>query len=78
MSLQLLTYSLHTAYILETVSSWTNREHQNLPDGGQTQKFTLDELLTNVMIYWVQGNIGSSMRFYKEYVMSSESQEWDS
>eukprot|EP00061_Rhincodon_typus_P010684 g35164.t1 len=29
-------------------------------------KFSLDELLTNVMIYWVSGSITSSMRLYKE------------
>ncbi|XP_007896418.1 epoxide hydrolase 1-like [Callorhinchus milii] len=28
--------------------------------------FTLDELLTNVMIYWVTGSITSSMQFYTE------------
>ena len=28
------------------------------------QRFTLDELLTNFMIYWVSGTIGSSMRNY--------------
>uniref|UniRef100_H3AB84 Epoxide hydrolase n=1 Tax=Latimeria chalumnae TaxID=7897 RepID=H3AB84_LATCH len=30
------------------------------------QKFSLDELLTIVMLYWVTGTIVSSMRFYKE------------
>ncbi|XP_059501085.1 epoxide hydrolase 1-like isoform X3 [Stegostoma tigrinum] len=30
------------------------------------RKFSLDELLTNVMIYWVSGSITSSMRLYKE------------
>uniref|UniRef100_W5KAW3 Epoxide hydrolase n=1 Tax=Astyanax mexicanus TaxID=7994 RepID=W5KAW3_ASTMX len=29
-------------------------------------KFSLDDLLTNVMIYWTTGSIVSSMRFYKE------------
>ncbi|XP_036609576.1 epoxide hydrolase 1-like isoform X3 [Trichosurus vulpecula] len=29
-------------------------------------KFPLDDLLTNVMIYWVTGNIIPSQRFYKE------------
>jgi len=35
-------------------------------DGGLTKKFTLDELLNNVMIYWISGSITSSMRFYAE------------
>lgn len=30
------------------------------------RKFSLDDLLTNVMIYWMSGCIVSSMRFYKE------------
>uniref|UniRef100_A0A3B1IPW8 Epoxide hydrolase 1 n=1 Tax=Astyanax mexicanus TaxID=7994 RepID=A0A3B1IPW8_ASTMX len=30
------------------------------------RKFSLDDLLTNVMIYWTTGSIVSSMRFYKE------------
>jgi len=30
------------------------------------RKFSLDDLLTNVMIYWVSGCIVPSMRFYKE------------
>jgi epoxide hydrolase len=30
------------------------------------QRFTLDELITNAMIYWVSGSIGSAMRMYLE------------
>jgi hypothetical protein len=44
----------------------TNRANRNAADGNLTQKFTLDELLTNVMIYWVSGSITSSFRFYAE------------
>ncbi|TMS12363.1 Epoxide hydrolase 1 [Larimichthys crocea] len=40
------------AYILEKFSTWTNRDFRNLQDGGLTRKFSLDDLLTNVMIYW--------------------------
>ncbi|XP_067834683.1 epoxide hydrolase 1, partial [Heptranchias perlo] len=54
------------AYILEKFSSWTRMGFQDLDDGGLTRKFSLDELLTNVMIYWVTGSITSSMRMYKE------------
>nr|XP_032603304.2 epoxide hydrolase 1 isoform X3 [Taeniopygia guttata] len=54
------------AYILEKFSSWTDMEFQNLEDGGLERKFSLDDLLTNIMIYWVSGCIVSSMRFYKE------------
>ncbi|XP_013789374.2 epoxide hydrolase 1-like [Limulus polyphemus] len=54
------------AYILEKFSTWTDKKNVNLPDGGLTEKFTLDELLTNVMVYWITNSITSSMRFYKE------------
>lgn len=54
------------AYILEKFSTWTNPAYRDREDGGLTEKFTLDELLTNIMIYWTSGNIASSQRFYKE------------
>ncbi|XP_051880120.1 epoxide hydrolase 1-like isoform X2 [Pristis pectinata] len=54
------------AYILEKFSSWTNLAFRDLDDGGLDRKFSLDELLTNVMIYWVTGSITTSMRLYKE------------
>ncbi|XP_069001100.1 epoxide hydrolase 1 [Embiotoca jacksoni] len=54
------------AYILEKFSSWTDQSNRDLADGGLEGKFNLDDLLTNVMIYWTTGSIISSMRFYKE------------
>ncbi|XP_061781272.1 epoxide hydrolase 1 [Nerophis lumbriciformis] len=54
------------AYILEKFSTWTSKDFKNLEDGGLTRKFSLDDLLTNVMIYWTSGCIIPSMRFYKE------------
>ncbi|NXT22652.1 HYEP hydrolase, partial [Syrrhaptes paradoxus] len=54
------------AYILEKFSTWTNRSFLHRDDGGLESKYTLDDLLTNVMIYWVTSSIVSSMRFYKE------------
>ncbi|XP_071387622.1 epoxide hydrolase 1 isoform X4 [Centroberyx affinis] len=54
------------AYILEKFSTWTDHDFRSLDDGGLTRKFSLDDLLTNVMIYWTSGCIISSMRFYKE------------
>nr|XP_020642300.1 epoxide hydrolase 1 [Pogona vitticeps]XP_020642301.1 epoxide hydrolase 1 [Pogona vitticeps]XP_020642302.1 epoxide hydrolase 1 [Pogona vitticeps] len=54
------------AYILEKFSTWTDPSFQQLEDGGLEKKFSLDDLLTNVMIYWVSGCIVPSMRFYKE------------
>ncbi|GMR56750.1 hypothetical protein PMAYCL1PPCAC_26945 [Pristionchus mayeri] len=58
------------AYILEKFSVWTNPDFTRLRDGGLTKKFTLDELLTVITIYWTQGNIVSSQRFYKEFFMN--------
>lgn len=54
------------AYILEKFSTWTNSEFRDLEDGGLERKFSLDDLLTNIMIYWTTGTITSSQRFYKE------------
>ncbi|KAF3842269.1 hypothetical protein F7725_024220 [Dissostichus mawsoni] len=54
------------AYILEKFSTWTDNRNRDLEDGGLERKFSLDDLLTNVMIYWTTGSIVSSMRFYKE------------
>lgn len=54
------------AYILEKFITWTNPEWKNLPDGGLTKKFIYDQLLDNIMIYWVTRSITTSMRIYAE------------
>uniref|UniRef100_A0A915CKL1 Transmembrane protein 258 n=1 Tax=Ditylenchus dipsaci TaxID=166011 RepID=A0A915CKL1_9BILA len=54
------------AYILEKFSTWTNPLFVEMPDGGLEKKFTKDELLTIVSIYWFNQNILSSQRYYKE------------
>ncbi|KAI3363079.1 hypothetical protein L3Q82_011735, partial [Scortum barcoo] len=54
------------AYILEKFSTWTDQTNRAIADGGLERKFSLEDLLTNVMIYWTTGSIVSSMRFYKE------------
>nr|ACQ91144.1 microsomal epoxide hydrolase [Mugil cephalus] len=59
------------AYILEKFSTWTDSNNRELEDGGLERKFSLNELLTNVMIYWTTGSIVSSMRFYKENLKSN-------
>ncbi|XP_062286199.1 epoxide hydrolase 1 [Scomber scombrus] len=66
------------AYILEKFSTWTNRMNRDLADGGLERKFSLDDLLTNVMIYWTTGSIVSSMRFYKENLKSNIENRVDS
>ncbi|TYK44495.1 epoxide hydrolase family protein [Actinomadura decatromicini] len=47
------------AWILEKLRSWSDC------DGDVENSFTKDEILTNVMIYWLTGTIGSSMRMYQ-------------
>ncbi|XP_047109732.1 juvenile hormone epoxide hydrolase 1-like [Schistocerca piceifrons] len=54
------------AYILEKFSTWTNPSWKSLPDGGLTRKYTLTDLLDNIMIYWVTGSITTSVRLYSE------------
>ncbi|UOZ03861.1 MULTISPECIES: epoxide hydrolase family protein [unclassified Amycolatopsis] len=46
------------AWIVEKLQSWSDT-------GGDIERsYTKDEILTNVMIYWLTGTIGSSMRMY--------------
>ena len=46
------------AWIVEKLRSWSDC------DGDVERRFTKDEILTNVTIYWLTGTIGSSMRMY--------------
>jgi len=62
-------------YILEKFSTWTNARNVLKEDGGLTEKFTLDELLDNIMVYWVNNAITSSMRIY---AMSLTMDSWHS
>lgn len=48
------------AWIVEKFRTWSDS------DGNVESRFTRDELLTNVMIYWVTGSITSSTRIYYE------------
>ncbi|KAL6101654.1 ephx1 [Pungitius sinensis] len=65
------------AYILEKFSTWTDQRNRALADGGLERKFSLDDVLTNVMIYWTTGSIVSSMRFYKENFKSNPDKRRD-
>jgi pimeloyl-ACP methyl ester carboxylesterase len=47
------------AWIVEKLRGWSDC-------GGDVERsFTKDEILTNVMIYWLTGTIGSAMRMYR-------------
>ncbi|XP_059470715.1 juvenile hormone epoxide hydrolase 1-like isoform X2 [Neocloeon triangulifer] len=66
------------AYILEKFSTWTDNKNRNLPGGGLTEKYKLEDLLDNIMIYWLTGNIASSMRLYSEVFNKRHyAQGWD-
>ena len=54
------------SYILEKFSTWTKKSGRETQNGDLLEKFSMDDLLTNVMIYWINGNIIPSQRFYKE------------
>ena len=54
------------AYIIEKFSTWTRKTGIKEADGGLLDKFTMDELLDNVMIYWVTNSITTSMRLFSE------------
>lgn len=48
------------AWIVEKLRAWSDC------DGDISRRFTPDEVLTNVMLYWVTGTIGSSFGVYVE------------
>lgn len=48
------------AWIVEKFRGWSDCH------GDIETRFTKDELLTNIMIYWVSASIGSSVRLYRE------------
>ncbi|XP_032670379.1 juvenile hormone epoxide hydrolase 1-like [Odontomachus brunneus] len=54
------------AYLLEKFSTWTNPNYKFRSDGGLLEKYTLDELLDNVMLYWVTNSLTTSVRIYSE------------
>ena len=49
------------AWIVEKWRAWSDC------DGDVLRRFTADELLTNVMLYWATGCIGPSMQFYRAH-----------
>lgn len=59
------------AYYLEKMAAGVNYDFIKLPDGGLTKVVTMDELLTNTMIFWVTGNGAHAVRYYKEFVTTN-------
>ncbi|XP_052758010.1 juvenile hormone epoxide hydrolase-like [Galleria mellonella] len=60
------------AYILEKYSAGTRAENKELKDGGLTKRFTRDELIDNIMIYWTSNCITTSMRLYADTTSKRE------
>jgi pimeloyl-ACP methyl ester carboxylesterase len=55
------------AWIIEKYRAWSDC-------GGDIEsRFSKDELLTTVMIYWLTGTIGSSFRIYRDWALGAES-----
>jgi pimeloyl-ACP methyl ester carboxylesterase len=63
---QTLAYSLAdspaglAAWLLEKFFAWSDGS------GDLTQRFDVDELLTNVAVYWFSGNVAATLRMYQE------------
>ncbi|XP_066138860.1 juvenile hormone epoxide hydrolase-like [Euwallacea fornicatus] len=55
------------AYILEKFTSDINSTLKDLPVEVLFKKFTLDQLLDNLMMYWVPRSITTAVRLYAEY-----------
>jgi pimeloyl-ACP methyl ester carboxylesterase len=54
------------AWILDKWRDWTDC------DGDLLSRFTFDDLLTVVSLYWLTGTIGTSFRFYREWGLGSD------
>ncbi|XP_072946428.1 juvenile hormone epoxide hydrolase-like [Epargyreus clarus] len=54
------------AYMLEKISIGTRFEHKYLADGGLPMFYTKDQLLDNIMVYWITNSMTSAMRIYSE------------
>jgi pimeloyl-ACP methyl ester carboxylesterase len=55
------------------LAAWLVEKFQSLSDcGGDVEtRFTMDELLTNIMVYWTSGTIGSSFMPYYDFTQAS-------
>ena len=69
---QTLSYGLNdspaglAAWIVEKYRTWSDLTLEDGSRGDIESRYTKDELLTIVTIYWVTNSIGSSVRMYKE------------
>ncbi|KAJ8708584.1 hypothetical protein PYW08_009966 [Mythimna loreyi] len=54
------------AYLLQMFSSGTRRKFYYRSDGGLDDVFTRDQLIDNIMIYWITNSFTTSSRIYAE------------
>ncbi|EFN72817.1 Juvenile hormone epoxide hydrolase 2 [Camponotus floridanus] len=54
------------AYLIEKFSTGTNPSYKSMEDGGFLEKYTYDELIDNLMIYWASNSITTAVRIYAE------------
>ncbi|XP_022837407.1 juvenile hormone epoxide hydrolase-like [Spodoptera litura] len=59
-------------YILDRIMIFTDPANKLDPDGGMEKYYTYDQLLDNIMLYWISGSITTSMRIYKEIFEDSD------
>lgn len=62
------------AYIIEKFVRWSGCSNDSKFDCIEN-KFTKDELITNLMIYWVTQTIVPSLRYYKESIFNDKTFE---
>lgn len=54
------------AYILEKYAVFTTHDYKTMEDAGLKEKFTYEDLLDNITIFWITNSITTSMRIYAE------------
>ena len=55
------------SYIIEKFSTASGCP-PNASEGCLEKHFSKDEIITDIMIYWITGSMPSAMRLYKEFV----------
>ncbi|CAH0697445.1 unnamed protein product [Spodoptera exigua] len=55
------------AYIFQLFSTGSRRRYYNRNDGGFSELFTREELIDNLMIYWMTNSFTTSARIYAEF-----------
>ena len=60
------------------LAAWIVEKFQSWSDGARPleSKFSRDDLLSNVMIYWLTNSIVPSMRLYKEFARASDARAY--